>query len=173
MTPEEILDENVRNAIRAHSRECWKCHGEKVAVSFDDEPQTFTLADGSKVTGRKHGPCSSCNGTGVIVPDIYAATIQCAAYSAMLGMVIRARHDEDFDTLNRALDWGWAYVTRMAQIAFSEEGASEELAGLLERMKDSPLDKLLHENGSVAPAGGLSAEELRELGVLDESDGPD
>jgi hypothetical protein len=86
----------------------------------------------------------------------------------VLGAALRARDANNYDEVNRVIDWGMRYMLGTAEAeGISLETAMEETAKLI---RDSPLDEALAAPTSVRPlaGGGLSYQDLRELGVLDE-----
>jgi hypothetical protein len=83
--------------------------------------------------------------------------------SAVIGAAVRCRADNDFDSMNRALDWGMKFM--LGNLASSGVSLSESIAMTQKLIQDSPVDDI--KMPARVSGSQLSQAELVELGVVD------
>lgn len=163
-TVEDMLSEVELSALEINTSVCWACGGRKRVADFGHDPEEVTLDDGRVALVPRWSECEQCNGDGVIVPSLAHTGVTSMVVCAAVGQMYAARTREQFDTMNRVLDWSMTFMSRA--IADSPAPLEESLSLAAEN-----LEKVRSVSGANGPdeanGSALTEQELRDLGVTD------
>lgn len=160
-TVEEQLEDLLINTTKAFTHKCWTCHGLKVVPDYNSEAEEIQLNDGRIATAYAQKPCHECGEEGIVIPKPHEHAVSNMVVCGAVGMLLRARASEDFDTLNRVLDWVVRFIAM--QVETSPISIEESVAAFTRLIEDSPLNNPEPAKISLQENGALSQEELDEL----------
>ncbi len=163
-TIEEQLDSHVQLAVRMHSQTCWQCDGVGRCPAMDAPSEKLVLEDGRTAYAYPNMDCPNCEARGVCVPEFLDPRILSNVQSAAIGMAVGAREKQDFDGMNRALDWAMKFIA--GSVAAAGYTMADAVAFTQNAIVNSPIDDI--RPVAVASGDALSHAELVDLGVVED-----
>ncbi|MCH9637779.1 MAG: hypothetical protein K0U16_07545 [Gammaproteobacteria bacterium] len=173
-TVAEIFDDMLQRYQHAATMPCFTCEGEGHVVDYDSPSETtwqnVFSDDGlvGKVSSTQFpvSTCKHCSGSGTIQPLPYHERVLAPILSEVIYFVLSARADENFGTMNAALDWAETFLSRCRQVMLHDKDAMEQLPAVVEKILEGPPPT----KQTTELRGALSQDDLRELGIVEQDD---
>lgn len=154
-TVEEILEGTVEWVQRGMESQCHWCGGTSKRMDHQQVPCKCPTCDGAgfyELAGAAKHKCGLCQGSGewhefvehevpceecedgMLRYGRFHTDVVNGVLNACIGAMCAARGEEDFDRVNRVLDWAWKYCSDCMAAAMQD---AQDDPGLLDRLAKS------------------------------------